>query len=321
MARYPVGTAGIPRRWCGGRDGGYRPAVLAPDDVVLVTGASSGIGLEVARLVAQRGCHVALLARGWSGLHEAAVHCADAGARSTQLLPCDVGDAAAVGAAVDELLERYGRLDAVVNAAGVIACGPFSDLPVDVFDQVVRVNLLGSANVARAVLPVMRDQERGTLVLFGSLLGHIAAPYVAPYVVSKWGVRALARVLSAENRDARGVRIGYVAPAGVDTPIYERAANYVGHPLRPPWPTSGPVAIAEDVLDMLEGRRLPRVSPLLPRAFHLAARAGSRVLPDRVFDGFGKLVLAVTAIDRKRGAEPDPGAVLEPALRTGPSIP
>jgi short-subunit dehydrogenase len=294
--------------------------VLAPDDVVLVTGASSGIGLEVARLVAERGCHVALLARGWSGLHEAAVHCADAGARSTQLLPCDVGDANAVSAAVDEVLERHGRLDAVVNAAGVIAVGPFGEVPVDVFDRVVRTNLLGSANISRAVLPVMRDQQRGTLVLFGSLLGHIVAPYAAPYVVSKWGVRALARALEAENRDARGVRIGYLAPAGVDTPIYQRAANYVGHPLQPPWPTSGPGPVAQDALDILDGRRRPRLAPALPRALHLAARVGSRLLPDRAYDALGKLVLAAAAIDGDARAEPDPGAVLEPTLRTGPSI-
>lgn len=295
--------------------------MVSVGDVVLVTGASSGIGLEVARMAAERGAHVALLARGRRGLEEAAARCADAGAASVAVVPCDVGDHEGVEAAVGDAVRRHGRLDAVVNAAGVFSYGRVTDVPVEVFDRVIRTNLLGSANVARAALPVLRGQGEGALVLFGSLLGHIVSPYAGPYVMSKWGVRALVRVLQAENRDLPGVRIGYSAPAGVDTPIYQRAANYVGHPLRPPPPASHPATVARDVIDFLDGdRRRPFGDPL-PRAFHLAARIGCTLMPDRVYDALGKLALAAAVTDRSATIERGPGAVLEPDVRTGSATP
>ncbi|UNX56643.1 SDR family NAD(P)-dependent oxidoreductase (plasmid) [Georgenia sp. TF02-10] len=295
--------------------------MISSDDVVLVTGASSGIGLEVARMAAERGAHVQLLARGRSGLEEAAARCVDAGAASAQVLPCDVGDHEAVAAAVSDVVGRHGRLDAVVNAAGVFAFGRLTDVPAEVFERVVRTNLLGSANVARATLPVLRARGEGSLVLFGSLLGHIVSPYAAPYVVSKWGVRALVRVLQAENRDLPGIRVGYAAPAGVDTPIYQRAANYVGHPLRPPPPASDVATVARDVLDFLDGRRRRPFGDPLPRAFHLAARIGCTVLPDRLYDALGKVALAAAVTDRSETVADGPGAVLEPDVRTGSATP
>lgn len=276
----------------------------------MVTGGSSGIGLEVARLLASRGAHLVLVARGSAGLEDAAATCIAAGARSARVLACDVGDDEAVTAAVESTIAQHGRLDAVVNAAGVFAGGPLSRIPVEVFDAVLRTNLLGSANVARAALPVLRRQGGGTLVLFGSLLGHVTAPYLAPYVVSKWGVRALARSLQAEYDDAPAVRIGYVAPAGVATPLYERAANYLGHPMRPPPPLTPASVVARDVVDILDGRRRVRVRPPVPRLFHLVARAGFRLLPAPAYDAVAGTLVTHAGLERDRRAAPDPGAAL-----------
>jgi NAD(P)-dependent dehydrogenase (short-subunit alcohol dehydrogenase family) len=124
-----------------------------------------------------------------------------------------------------------------------------------VFDQVVATNLLGSVNLARHVLPVLRAQGSGSLVLVGSLIGHIAVPDMAPYVLSKWGVRALARQLRVDNRDRPGVRIAYVAPGGVDTPIYGQAATYGGAVGRPPFPVTTPEHVAARVMAVADGRR------------------------------------------------------------------
>jgi len=277
----------------------------------MVTGASSGIGLEVARRLAARETAVVLVARGAEGLQRAAVECADAGARSVQVVPCDVGDHRAVAAAVEDVVLRHGRIDGVVNAAGVFAAGRTTDIPAEVFDAVVRTNLLGSANVARAVVPVLQRQHEGTLVLIGSLLGHVTSPYVAPYVVSKWGVRALARVLQAELRDDPGVRVGYAAPTGVDTPIYERAANYLGRQLSAPRPLMPVEVVSQDVLDLLDARSRPRLASPVPRVFHAAARAGFRLLPARAFDAVVSGVLVTTAIEDE-AAEPTEGAALAP---------
>jgi NADP-dependent 3-hydroxy acid dehydrogenase YdfG len=216
--------------------------------VVLVTGASSGIGEATARAAAARGDHVVLLARGAQALARVADLCTHEGAASTMILPTDVGDDDAVRRAVQAAGEQHGGLDIVVGNAGVVAYGRLHDVPVDVFDAVLTTNLHGSVNLARHVLPVLRAQDSGSLVLVGSLIGHIAVPDMAAYVLSKWGVRALARQLRVDNRDRPGVRIGYVAPGGVDTPIYEQAATYGDSVGRPPFPVLTPQAVARRAL-------------------------------------------------------------------------
>ena len=216
--------------------------------VVLVPGASSGIGEAVARRAAARGDHVVLLARGREALERVAADCDALGAASTLVTPADVSDDAQLGAAVASGLAAHGRIDVVVGSAGVVAYGRIPDVPVEVFDQVVATNLLGSVNLARHVVPVLRDQGEGSMVLVGSVIGHIAVPDMAAYVLSKWGVRGLARQLRVDNRDRPGVRFGYVAPGGVDTPIYRQAATYGDSVGRPPFPVNGPERIARRVL-------------------------------------------------------------------------
>jgi NAD(P)-dependent dehydrogenase (short-subunit alcohol dehydrogenase family) len=226
--------------------------------VLLVTGASSGIGRATAVEAAGRGWHVVLAARGAASLEEVAGECRAAGAASALVVPTDVGDDDAVRSLVGAALRRHGRLDAVVNAAGVVSYGKVEVVPAEVFDGVLRTNLHGSVNVARHVLPVLRRQGadgHGTLVLVGSVVGHLTVPSMTAYTLSKWGVRALARHLRAENRDRRGVRIAYVAPGGVDTPIYLQAGNYAGYVGRPPPPVASPVKTARQVLARVDHPR------------------------------------------------------------------
>lgn len=220
--------------------------------VVLVTGASSGIGEAVARQAAARGDHVVLVARGREALERVATDCERAGAASTLVAPADVSDDAQVAAAVAAALAALGRLDVVVSCAGVVAYGRIDEVPVDVFDQVVSTNLLGAVNVARHALPVLRGQDDGALVLVGSVIGHISVPDMAAYVLSKWGVRGLVRQLRVDNRDRPGVRFGYVAPGGVDTPIYRQAATYGDSVGMPPIPVDGPERVARRVLTVAD---------------------------------------------------------------------
>lgn len=220
--------------------------------VVLVTGASSGIGAAVVLQAAERGDHVVLLARGEAALARVAADCLTRGAASALALPTDVRDDAAVREAVSGAIAEHGRLDVVVANAGVVAYGRLEDVPVEVFDAVLDTNLHGSVNLARHVLPVLRAQGGGSLVLVGSLIGHLAVPDMSAYVLSKWGVRALARQLRVDNRDVPGLRIGYVAPGGVDTPIYEQAATYGDAVGRPPFPVVTPERVAERVLSVAD---------------------------------------------------------------------
>jgi short-subunit dehydrogenase len=275
--------------------------------VLVVTGASSGIGRAVARQAARTGDHLVLVARDEEALRAVADECEAAGAASTSVLPTDVGDDQQVATMVARALERHGRIDAVAHLAGVVAYGRLEDIPQEVFDGVLRTNLIGSANVGRRVLPVMRRQGRGTLLLTGSLVGHLAVPELSPYVVSKWGVRALARELQLENRDVPGVRVGYVAPGPVLTPIWGQAANYTGWAGHPPPPTDPPEKVARVVLQQLHRpRRQAQVG-----LGNGVARLTFSALP-RLHDMVMHRVVRIAVRDLTAPEQPHPGNVLSP---------
>ncbi|GAA4672327.1 SDR family oxidoreductase [Nocardioides nanhaiensis] len=222
-------------------------------------------------------------------------------------LSADVGDDGQVRAMVREVVSTHGRLDVVVSAAGVVAYGRTEEVPVEVFDGVLRTNLLGSANLARHVVPQLRAQRSGTLLLVGSVIGHVAVPTMSAYVVSKWGVRALARQLRIENRDLPGVRVLYVAPGGVDTPIYDQAANYAGLAGRPPPPAVSAARTARQVLRRVEGARAPEQLSLLNHGLV----AAFQWLP-RLYDALVGAVFPLGATDLRRPVPPGPGNVLTP---------
>lgn len=285
--------------------------------VVLVTGASSGIGEAVVRAAAERGDHVVLVARGREALERVSAGCEELGAASTLVVTADVGDDRQVADAVEAAVDRHGRLDLVASCAGVVAYGRLSDVPVEVFDRVVRTNLLGSVNLARHVLPVLREQDEGSLVLVGSVVGHIAAPDMAAYVVSKWGVRGLLRQLRIDNHDRPGVRFGYVAPGGVDTPIYLQAATYGDSVGRPPFPVTTPERIADRVLAVADQ---PWRSGQAGLANHVI-ELGFTGLP-WVYDRLVGPLFRVAAQDLRPPVVHGPGNVLDPqgqrnALRGG----
>jgi NAD(P)-dependent dehydrogenase (short-subunit alcohol dehydrogenase family) len=273
--------------------------------VVLVTGASSGIGLATAHELAGRGERLVLLARSREPLAAAAAACRERGAASVTVVRADVGDAEAVQRAVSDTVARHGRLDAVVHCAAVVGYGRVEDVPADVFEAVLRTNVTGSVNVARAVVPVLRRQGGGTLVLLGSLIGQIGVPFMGPYTVSKWAVRALVRTLQLENRDLPDVHVTLVVPGGVDTPIYDQAANYRGVAGRPPPPVDPPEKVARAIVRVLDRPR-QRVSvgaanPLMTLGF---------VLSPWLFDGLVGPLFAVLAGGAPR--PPGPGNVLAP---------
>lgn len=275
--------------------------------VVLVTGASSGIGLATALHAAARGDHVVLVARGADPLEAAARACREAGAATALALPADVGDDAAIEAVVARVLADLGALDLVVHAAGVVAYGRTENIPAEVFEGVLRTNLVGSVNVARHVVPVLRRQRHGGLVLVGLVIGHVAVPLMSPYVLSKWGVRALARQLRIENRDTPQVHITYVAPGGVDTPIYNHAATALGMRGRPPPPIARPERVARIAIRRGEHGQLREQVGLSNDVMRL----GFHTLP-RVYDVLVGPLFGIAALDRTRAVPDGPGNVLDP---------
>jgi threonine dehydrogenase-like Zn-dependent dehydrogenase len=143
--------------------------------VVVVTGASSGIGRAVALQAAAEGDVVVVTARGEEPLRQVAQECRRAGASEVMVHPLDVGDDGSVGRILAEIVDDLGRIDAVVHCAGVVAYGRTEEIPADVFDGVLRTNVLGSVNVARHILPTAWQAVKfaelpddGTLAVLGA---------------------------------------------------------------------------------------------------------------------------------------------------------
>jgi NAD(P)-dependent dehydrogenase (short-subunit alcohol dehydrogenase family) len=219
---------------------------------VLITGASSGIGRATAVELGRRGDRLVLLARGKQALEETEAEARAAGAGEVVVATVDVNDEAALRRVVDEAVERWGRLDGVVHAAQVMAYGRIEDVPAEVFEAVVDTALHGTANLARAVIPQFRRQERGSLVVVSSLLASVTTPWLGAYIAAKWGQMGLVRVLQQENRDVPGIGISTVSPGGVDTPIYYKGASYLGSTGRPPPPVYTPQRVARKIVATLE---------------------------------------------------------------------
>ncbi|MEV6489319.1 SDR family NAD(P)-dependent oxidoreductase [Actinoplanes sp. NPDC051633] len=222
--------------------------------VVVLTGASSGIGRASAKAFADRGDRLVLAARGLADLRAVAASLPG----DPLVVPADVTDPESLDLLVSAAVERFGRIDVWSDTAAVMAYGRFEELPAEVFDRVVTTDLLGSANVARVALRQFRAQGHGTLILCGSLLGHVTVPYMSAYVTSKWGLRGLTRTLAQETRDLPDVHVSSITPGSVDTPIYTSAANYAGFVGRPPPPVDPPSVMAEAIVKNADHPRLER---------------------------------------------------------------
>jgi NAD(P)-dependent dehydrogenase (short-subunit alcohol dehydrogenase family) len=274
--------------------------------IVLVTGASSGIGRETVLQLAEPGVGLVLCARAREPLETVAKQCREQGAAAL-VVPTDVRDDEAVRAAFAAAREEFGRVDAVVHSAAVLAYGRFEDVPIDVWEASVSTTLFGAARVARQALQAFADTGQGRLVLVGSVLGKIAVPWMSTYVTAKWGLQGLVRTLQLEARTTPGIGISLVTPAGVDTPIYRLAGTYVGHHGQPPPPVASPRRVAQTVVRLLD--RPAREVTVGP--FNWAMVTGFRLMP-AVYDIVVAPLMARIALDRDP-AQPTPGNVLEPA--------
>jgi NADP-dependent 3-hydroxy acid dehydrogenase YdfG len=174
--------------------------------VALVTGASGGIGAAVARSLAEQGVRLGLASR--SG--------GDLGLDGSIAAPCDVRDPAAVGAFVEQIVARFGRLDIVIANAGVGAYGPFLELDPGSLEEMLDTNVKGTIYTIRAALPHLLESDRADIVTVASEAGRRGLPFEAVYSASKFAQVGFTRALDHELRP-RGVRCTNVCPGGVAT--------------------------------------------------------------------------------------------------------
>jgi NAD(P)-dependent dehydrogenase (short-subunit alcohol dehydrogenase family) len=267
------------------------------DRVIVVVGGTSGIGLAAAEHLAARADRLVLVAREGAAFDAARQAVKAAGAVDVKCIPADVRNRDDVQRMVTDVLDMHGRIDALVHTATVMAYGTIETLPAETFAAVVDTAIHGTANLARAVLPIMRRQHRGVFVVVNSLLGSITVPNMGAYATSKWGQRAIARTLQQELRGERGVRVCIVSPGSINTPIYYQAANYTGRDARPPIPVMQP-AIAGRVIARLVDHPRSHVSIPVGPANPIAI-GGYRLLP-WLFDSIVGPLFRLAALTSRR---------------------
>ena len=216
--------------------------------VMLITGASSGIGLVTAKAAAKSGVRVMLVARNQPALAEAVAAIEAEGGEAAHAV-ADVGDAGQVRAAAQAAVDRFGRIDTWVNDAGVAIYAKLAETPLDEHEQMFRTNYFGVVNGAMAALEHLRDAG-GALITVGSIASDIPSPILGAYAASKHAVKGYIESLRIElGGDGVPISVTLVKPAGIDTPIGQHASNRgPGEALIPP-PVYDPVLVADAILD------------------------------------------------------------------------
>ena len=244
--------------------------------VVVVTGASSGIGRATALAFAEAGASLVLAARREEALREAAAQCEERGARAVAVAT-DTRDEAAVERLEQTALERFGRLDVWVNNAAVHLFARFDEAPADLWREVMEVNFFGYVHGSRAAIRRFRQQGEGTLINVASVNSAVGAPYASAYVSSKFALRGFGECLRDELRDEQ-IDVCTVMPASIDTPLFQHAANFTGRAAKPLRPIIRPERVAaaivrcakrprREVIVGASGRQLVLTHALAPALF------------------------------------------------------
>lgn len=216
--------------------------------VVVVAGASSGIGRATALAFAARGARVVCAARGAQAL-ETLVREIEGSGGTAVAVPTDVADPAAVRLLADTAVERFGGIDTWINVAAVGVWGRIEDVSDAEFDRVMRVNFLGHVHGVHAALPALRRSGGGGIIGVSSVEGVRAVPLQAPYAASKFALRAFYDCLRMElAQEGAPITVTTILPASIDTPFFEHARSKLGAMPKPPPPVYAPEIVADTIV-------------------------------------------------------------------------
>jgi NAD(P)-dependent dehydrogenase (short-subunit alcohol dehydrogenase family) len=274
------------------------------DRVVLITGASSGIGAAAAERFAREGADVALLARSREGL-ECVAERVRAHGRRALVLPADVTDAAAVRDAVATAEEELGGVDILVSAAAAVVFGRFEEVPAKDFDRTIDITFTGAVNVIRATLPSLA-RRHGTIVVVGSIMAKVPLPTFSSYAAAKHALRGFIGSLRVELRAAgEPVTISLVNPGPVDTPLWDHMTTATGRQPRKPPDAYTPEVMARAIVSCAQYPRdeitVGGEALLIELAWTYARPVGDRIL-----------ALAHRLYSSGKHAYDRPGALWEP---------
>lgn len=246
------------------------------DKVVVITGASSGIGRATALKFARKGATVVVAARREEPLREVAEECERLAGRSLAVIT-DVTREREVETLARRTVETFGRIDVWVNNASVTLFSRFEEAPPDDYRRVIETNLFGYIHGARAVLPYFREQGHGVLINNATVFAKVGAPYISAYVTSKFGIRGFSECLRTEVQ-GDGIEVCTVLPASIDTPLFQHAGNFTGRAIQPLKPIYSAEKVARAIVrcavrprpELIVGRSgwpLPFVRSLMPRVY------------------------------------------------------
>ena len=199
-----------------------RPPISFQDRVILITGGSRGLGLLLARELAEQGARLAILARDPEELDLARRELAAVGGLRVLALPCDVREREEAEWAVQATVERFGRLDVLINNAGVIQVGPLEHMDLEDFEDALKVHFWGPLYLIRSALPHLKREGEGRIVNISSIGGKVAIPHLAPYSASKFALTGLSNGLRVEL-EKEGVYVTTVCPGLMRTGSHVQA--------------------------------------------------------------------------------------------------
>ncbi|RJT96902.1 SDR family NAD(P)-dependent oxidoreductase [Arthrobacter frigidicola] len=277
--------------------------------VVVITGASSGIGRATALHFARRGADLVLAARREEALEGLIEECEAYGSRAFYV-PTDTSDPEAVQELAARAVEAYERIDVWVNNAAVSFFAPFLEVPLKDFNRVIDVNIMGYVYGARVALQHMRSQGSGVLINVASIVGVVPQPYTSAYSMSKSAVRALGVSLRSELllAKARKIHVCTVLPATIDTPFFNQAANYTGRRAQAMPPVYSPQKVAATIYKLVDS---PRGEVVVGRIGRSMVRQ-HRFAPAKVEAAMAHQV-DKTHLSKKQSAEATSGNLYEPS--------
>ncbi|HET7053387.1 MAG TPA: SDR family oxidoreductase [Solirubrobacterales bacterium] len=267
--------------------------------IVVVTGASAGVGRATAKAFGARGDRVALLARGEDGLAAAAAEVREAGGEALAIAT-DVADAEAVEAAAERVERELGPIDVWVNDAMATVFAPFSEIEPDEYRRSTEVTYLGCVWGTRAALRRMTPRDRGVIVQVGSALAFRGIPLQAPYCAAKHAIEGFSESLRTELlHDGSKVRVSMVHLPALNTPQFEIGRTKLPRHPQPVPPIYQPEVAAEAILWISEHRR---------RQLYVGGPTLKTVLGNRIAPGLVDRYLARTGYEGQQTEEPvDPG--------------
>jgi NAD(P)-dependent dehydrogenase (short-subunit alcohol dehydrogenase family) len=221
--------------------------------VAVITGASGGLGREVAVQLAAQGCTIVAAARREAALEETVRSCRAAGGRATRVVT-DVTREEEVQRLAQTALQEAGHIDIWVNNAGVTLFGPLEGIPFDQHRRVIETNLYGSMFGARAILPIFRRQQQGVLINVGSILSKIGQPFVPSYVISKFALRGLSEALRAELANEPDIHVCTLLPYAINTQHFEAGGNELGRHVYTMPPGQSPEKVASILIELASPR-------------------------------------------------------------------